>query len=145
MLEFSKIINLIVILIYFPPVETPLETGTPVIVEGPETIVTNTTITYNISTDICILKNMPPEIVILCGHDINNIVNPIPNAVWTVPNGIDPSALTFSDSPLRSGTNTQLTIDNDGMPVQFAEFFIGTYTCVLSNSEGSDTSTSNIC
>ena len=122
----------------------------PEIVEGPETIVNGSSITYNIGQNICIRGGDPQEIVILCGHDINNEILPTPNAVWDVPDRLEggspeSAALTFSMSPLRLlGDDTQLTIDNDGEPIDIVDDLVGNYTCVLSNSAASDTSTTTI-
>ena len=117
--------------------------------DGPQIIVDGDTTFYNIGNDICILSGMPSKIAILCGHDNNDTIRPIPAATWTVPPQLTPpnslaAALSFSDSPFRLGTNDQLLIDNDGDPVQFANNLRGAYTCKLKNSQGSDSNITNI-
>ena len=75
------------------------------------------------------------------------MIRPIPAATWTVSGArvtISHSAITFSDSPLRLGTNDQLLIDNDSDPIQFSDDLRGAYTCSLTNSQESDTRTTNV-
>ena len=115
--------------------------------DGPETMVDGDTTFYNVGNDICILSNMPMKIALLCGHNNNDMIRPIPAATWTISGArvtLSDPAITFSDSPLRLGTNDQLLIDNDGDPIRFSDDLRGAYTCTLTNSQGSDTKTTNI-
>ena len=119
----------------------------PAIINDQETMVDGDTTFYNIGNDICILSSMPMKIAILCGHNNSNPINPIPAATWTLTASkisLSNPAISFSDSPLRLGTNDQLLIDNDGDPIQFADDLRGNYTCILANSEGMDTATTII-
>ena len=121
------------------------DTGVLDILDGPETMVDGDTTFYNVGNDICILSNMPMKIALLCGHDNNDMIRPIPTAAWTVSARevtISHSAFTFSDSPLR--LSDQLLIDNDGDPIRFSDDLRGAYTCTLTNSQESDTKTTNV-
>ena len=115
--------------------------GPPEIIDDPGTMDDGDTTFYDIGNDICIVKNMPSKIAILCGHDNNDPINPIPKATWTISGArvtVSNSAISISDSPLHYGTNDQLLIDNDGDPIRDADDLRGNYTCKLTNCQGSD-------